>query len=138
MIQSIDDLVSAVRREVKKRPDVIYGASNDSVTGCSYREGICNDGTFGCLFGQILLGSDGLPDDRCHGSHTFNTDGNIENVLRELWPEEDWDEDEKMAAADWCQSVQERQDEGETWGDAVDYADEQIELSYGMTPGDEP
>lgn len=93
-------LKTMVRKIAKERPDVKYGMPESGT--CSYDEGVCSDGSVGCIFGQAakLLG------EPLYGSREIT----------------DYYDD------DWCLLVQTYQDKGRSWGEAVRQADMEISV----------
>lgn len=103
------DLISAVRKEAKKRGENVY--QQNSKTGqCNYQAGACKDGSEGCLFGQVLHQFDFFEERQQY----------IDELIRDVFPEADQGTTTQLA---WCKEVQGRQDQGGNWRAAVKAAD---------------
>lgn len=108
---TIDDLIAAVRQLAAEHPDNVYHKplGHGWSTGCSYNNGLCDDGSEGCIFGQAF---------RRIGVDTSQMTTFIGVELARAFGERPVDE--KMT---WCAAVQARQDGGATWSSAVASAD---------------
>ncbi len=105
---TVKDIIQEVRRLAKESPDNKY----ENIDGCFYSQGMCTNGSIGCMFGQAFknLGIK-IPD---------NLDrSGIVGVLSELKLSEF--NDHSM----WCLDVQKLQDTRTTWGEAVSTADQE-------------
>lgn len=102
---SVSDLIAKVREIAAERGDVTYCYEE----ACCYASGECSDGSIGCVFGQAFaaLGIDPASFD----DSPIPTIGHIIRRSRHAG--------EQLA---WCERVQERQDAGYTWGEAVSIA----------------
>lgn len=117
----VSDIIAEVRRIVQLRPDVTYNASN---YGCKYADGYCSDGSVGCIFGQVLsnLGErvqrfDEYPIPDCNKTYTPSIGKILENEFG-------CSDNEYV----WCERVQELQDNGLSWGEAVKMTDMEFPL----------
>jgi len=87
-----------------------------------YSEGVCSNGSVGCVVGQSMTKA-GLEhpvhDEYDFGeliggqSHEVRSTSQFDNGPFRLFG----------AAASWIASIQDKQDEGQTWGEALAYAD---------------
>ena len=105
------ELKKATRKFVKMRPTTVYKRAGD---GCSYTQGECSDGTFGCLFGQLNAE---LELDLC----LDDDEARINEVLAAYY---------NRSSADlplrWFSMVQKMQDLGFPWAECVEEADKFI------------
>lgn len=115
----VSNIIAEVHKIVQLRPDVSY---DPGVGECKYADGTCSDNSVGCLFGQVLsnLGIDvnrfdNYPvSDRPECMSTY-----IPSINKILEKEFEGTEEE----INWCAKVQEKQDDGLCWEDAVYAAD---------------
>jgi hypothetical protein len=120
-LQTLDQIIQAVRDRVAKDPEVTYARPIGGT--CSHFRGKCSDGTTGCIFGQIMppfMGGKRLKE--------MGIMGVLENMAADLPPgEAGWcDYDDR---AMWCDVVQDKQDQGLPWGKAVAEADRKIPIA---------
>lgn len=120
-VQTIDlpRLIRTVIQFCKDRPDNVYtrpikSSVSGSIISCKYSAGDCKDGTCGCVFGQALAfqGIDVKALDISAEKYVTGGTG-IEAVLRH----------NNCAVTgivrDWLLRLQGRQDNGDTWGEAL-------------------
>lgn len=90
-------------------------------TKCHYTRGKCSNGTVGCVFGQIL------PHDEFDLKEidAAQKDNSISSVLKCCT-------DIPFSVRAWCNSIQHKQDQGRTWGEALCYAEDM----YGLEVDD--
>ncbi len=103
-MDKLDQLIETVRKIARERPDV----TSDTKT-CMYESGVCSDGSVGCLFGQAFEAMGWKPYDPV-ASQT------IDKVLN--------GEVGYGGKVYWCADVQEVQDCGVPWGEAVRQVDD--------------
>ena len=110
---TVSDLISKVRELAAASPDCRYRSTNGSSSGCCNNRGECTNGTVGCIIGQAAaaLGYDWGDEPSREGVHLF-----VNRVFRHTPRPQTY----------WLDLVQGQQDLGKTWGDAVQYADEQV------------
>jgi hypothetical protein len=105
-------VIKAIRDVAERHPDYVYPGGLDQGGGCFY----VTDGKPSCLLGHAFWNLDMV-------------DGNIENsdlnhqgilTILDTFGLEDADEPELA----WLERVQESQDSGQTWRDAVQFADD--------------
>ena len=118
----VSEVIAEVRKVVQLRPDVTYDAG---VKGCQYADGICSDNSVGCLFGQVLSNL-GVDVKRFDKYPMPNREGDtytpaIDRILKNEFVGTGQE-------IDWCVRVQEHQDNGLCWDDAVKEADSYLEL----------
>jgi hypothetical protein len=105
----LEDIVKEVKRLVIESPENVYKKPlDDGDNNCSYSKGICTNGAVGCIFGQALknlgINTSTLDDaSSIYGLYEITSDSD-KNLLN------------------WCVSVQSAQDNGKTWGKAVEDA----------------
>lgn len=104
-----EDVIAKVRELAAARPGHAYKPPKDSPGECSYFTDATGKAGAGCIYGQALtqLGLDDL------------TDGvDITGILsrHHIYPSTD--------GLDWVEMVQNEQDKGVTWAEAVRVADE--------------
>lgn len=107
---TIGQIIDTVRAIAAERPNTRYLKDGYS---CSYTRGPCDDGTVGCIFGQAFqklgfklpIGYDQVP---------------IHRLLDKT------DIDTTYDQAEWCRIIQNFQDSGDTWADAIKTADSYI------------
>ena len=121
----IEDLVSKVRELAVARPETIYqpsptGQATPTIR-CSYLAGTCSDGTVGCLLGQALVAV-GYTAEQLRAVDLLG----IEEAIEKLLPCELTDEEYRRVR--WLESVQNAQDNGHPWGEAIRIADEEEPL----------
>ena len=118
----VSDVIKEVRKIVAERPNVYYYAPEG---GCQYSKGECSDGSTGCLFGQVLtnLGEDVSRFDKYPAPEEYKTETYIPGIDKILEEFEGNDIDKT-----WCSLVQDGQDNGMSWEDAVAEADFEIDL----------
>lgn len=122
MAVKMSEVVAAVREIAAERPDVKYDVVEGA--GCLYSAGRCSDGSVGCIVGQALVkcGFDVAPLDTSDDEN----DGGIKTAgfaCRHIGVETD-----DFEAANWLDNAQHWQDSGHPWGDAVKFADGELEL----------
>jgi hypothetical protein len=122
MTTTLSELVAQVRRLAADRPDNVYqpelvGAGHR----CSYLDGRCTDGTLGCLVGQAFRAA-GLTADELQPVNRLAICEALEHLLRQ-------DIDCLQGAhIAWLMSVQNAQDEGARWREAIEVADREVLL----------
>ena len=117
MINS-QDLIQTVRQLANDNPTNCYEGNKDG-QGCCYARGKCSNGTIGCILGQAMIACD-------HEVTEYISDKERQTKQFELLYESMINEGLiEMSRQDmiWCSEVQKYQDDGETWADAVAYAD---------------
>ena len=108
-------LIDAVRALADRHPDAVYEKGDAS--GCSYTQGVATNGHMGCLIGQALVAC-GVTRSELRSVQTQGISDVVEECLfTERFGEADVSEE------DWLRTVQDHQDDGWTWSDAVAYAD---------------
>lgn len=115
-----EQLQEKVREIAAERPDYVYKGKGGGV-GKPGRCVYVRDGQPSCLIGHALWGL-GLIDatlEQRGSGQGFNT-GDIHSLADTLKLDIDSD------SLDWLSHAQYRQDVGNTWGDAVQLADEQL------------
>jgi hypothetical protein len=115
--QIVERLVVAVREVAAEKPDLVYSAPYG---GCAY----VADGQPSCIVGHAAWRL-GLIDGSLESDDGINSSG-VTTLLRHLGvlPNNDLDYGEPGYAREFLDAVQEKQDEGVPWGDAVEIADE--------------
>ena len=103
-MDNLDRLIAEVRRIASARPNV-----TSDTKSCMYESGICSDGSVGCLFGQGFVALGWKPYDP-------RVAMGLSGVL-----DTDYGDDHRL---DWCCDVQDHQDAGVPWAEAVQLADE--------------
>lgn len=126
----VSDIIAEVRKIVKERPDVYYNPDGM----CKYSEGVCSDGSIGCIFGQAFtnLGInakkfDQYPVPEGMLNYGKNYIPGIDHILRHEFNCED------ILELEWCGTVQNGQDGNLSWKEAVLEADRElgIEVEHG-------
>ncbi len=114
-------LIEAVRYVKATEPDRIYHGGR---TGCTYLPNARTDSTCGCLIGEALVHRLGVPAELLERIDDAQSRGGlaywggpvvIEVLAGWLTPE--------ALRSRWVQAVQQRQDNGATWAEAVEWAD---------------
>ena len=117
------DVIAKVRERVNRSPDNIYRSDRNDGT-CAYLSGKNDDGSFGCLIGQVLLelGCDRQIleeyDYRIIDKEAAIGPTDLEDLLGDMGVDPLWGEE-----LEWLQAVQQHQDVLDTWGDSVKFAD---------------
>jgi hypothetical protein len=115
---STEKLIQAVRALAEKSPDNVYRAEPGTTGGggCRYASGGCQDGSKGCLIGQAfgICGID--PSDL---DAQYPEGAGVEEVLAAC-PIHTWRDTE------WLEWVQDLQDTGATWHEAVSVEIEKV------------
>lgn len=114
----IDKLISAVRGLALKSPNNVYVRPAGALC-CSNVKGTCTDGSVGCIIGQAIRIVDPTFEfindlEECSIRSNNKPDSLLSNKLGF-----DHGSDKLM----WLKCVQRRQDKGDTWCEAVKYAD---------------
>ena len=121
----IGNLFDKVRELAAARPETVYRpwptGQSSPMTRCSYLSGACSDGTVGCLLGQALLAI-GFTAERLQPVDLLA----IVEVIEKLLPIELSKEDRQRVR--WLESVQNAQDNGCPWREAIDIADREEPL----------
>jgi hypothetical protein len=124
MRTKVVEVITRVRELARQYPDAVYQRpewpDGDS-EACSYFKGsVSGTNLQGCLFGQPL-GEFGILEKDISRS--------VSNVLQD----QSWDtpnlpfSQQEKDLLHWCDIVQEYQDDGTSWGRAVELADKQME-----------
>jgi len=114
------DLIDAIRKLAANYPDAVY--ANGTMGACSYSQGAVTNGPerTGCIVGQAaaLIGVSNQEIE--HGGETGYGEF-LDTLAKNKW----LDTDSKSIGDqyDWIGRVQERQDSGVEWGEAVKSAD---------------
>lgn len=131
----VSDIIAEVRKVVKERPDVYYNP--DGI--CKYSSGACSDGSIGCIFGQVFtnLGIDAKKFDEyptpegisptIYGGKTYVP--GIDCILRHEF------NCEEILELEWCGTVQNGQDGGLSWKEAVLEADRELGIEVEHDAG---
>lgn len=118
----VDNLARKVRELAIARPETVYRPSPTGqaspATRCSYLGGTCTDGTVGCLVGQAFFAIGFTADQLRPVDHL-----GIEEALENLLPSEFSAEEYRQVR--WLESVQNAQDNGHPWHEAIDIADQE-------------
>jgi hypothetical protein len=113
-----EELETQVRAAAANAPDFVYdaspGAGKDA--SCAYFN---KDGTPSCLIGQGFSALGLTAEDFSEDSYNFMA---VSDFLH-AWQGTPTD------ACEWLSDVQARQDRGDSWNNAVNYADEQRKLN---------
>ncbi len=122
----VSNIIADVRKTAAERPSVVYLDKD-----CRYAAGNCSDGSIGCIFGQVLsnLGVDVKEYDATDNGYGENIVPDINHILNEdsfVGNERD---------IHWCDLVQEYQDSGLSWEEAVKTADDEIVNLYPEQQG---
>jgi len=118
----VSKVIAELRKIVQLKPETIYSSGGH---GCKYADGTCSDGSIGCLFGQVLsnLGEDVKRFDNypmlCQ-ENIYYTPA-IDKILTNEF-------EGTAEEINWCAKVQEHQDNGCSWKEAVKEADLQFAL----------
>ena len=116
---TIDDVISRVRALAIAAPDNVY---LDAGRGCYYTRGDCENGSVGCIFGQALA-----PEYKERlAAIDQHSACNIDDAITQLGIGADVSSAAIADRIDWCNIIQQSQDSGETWRDAVAFADSNI------------
>lgn len=116
MIKTWQELVKAVYKKCVDNAEVVYNRPsgrctllqlNDSNL-CYYTKGQCTDGSIGCIFGQVLKDYDLSRYEGKNGSCLP-----ISFVLRDILV------DIPDCVMQWCRTIQLKQDQKTSWGDAL-------------------
>lgn len=121
----VSEIIAEVRKIVQVRPDVTY---NPGIGGCKYANGICSDNTVGCLFGQALsnLGVDVKRFDKYPiTQHKHDSTATYVPAIDKILTNEFEGSAQEI---NWCAKVQEQQDGGAYWKDAVKEADNEVKI----------
>jgi hypothetical protein len=120
------DVVQEVRKIAAERPDFIYRKPQYKSNGVLVDSASCmyinspegEEPIPGCIFGHALLNL-GVEPDRIRKYEGAIASSIVRNLLREATVD--------VLNADWMNKVQDAQDDGVAWGDAVASADEAAE-----------
>lgn len=105
-----DDVIAEVRRLAAESPDCVYESPDGD---CHYQRGECSNGSVGCIWGQALRRWGIIDESRERAAVLVSRYGaGLSDQQHE-----------------WVHAVQEFQDRGESWGDAVKAADHDWPLS---------
>ncbi len=119
---TISDLIKEVRRLANENPDFVYPEFKKPHNGrtCSYLKSEKSD--VGCIFGQAILNIQ--PDLKEFLIHfDCEVDSGIKKCLQTLFPDIDLTyPSTSREQLDWCEKVQDEQDRGSTWGEAIKIA----------------
>ena len=107
--------IEGLRDFVQKRPDTKYSKGNYRF--CSYNKGKCTDGTQGCLFGQYVKSIN----PKQYQKYMDESGGGIGHLISEGMF--GLDTQQPTNFVEWCDAVQQSQDRGNTWGEAILEAD---------------
>lgn len=124
---TVAELADAVRQAALCNPDKIY--ERPGTTGCKYTHEIDDKMVPGCIVGQGVFDLTGKVVDQ--GRFGVAVDGSAWKLAlgatsgeKDLYGEAITLQDPLTKyLVTWLRSVQSQQDDGETWGDAVAYAD---------------
>ena len=113
---ALQNLVDEVKKLAKEQPDFIYIPPESKEAGgwrvCYYDKG---NNCSGCIFGQAIS--------RINSTFSFvkyNPDNNGNTNIRRLIEDNIDVTDEDRCLINWCTTVQNRQDKGYSWSEAVD------------------
>ena len=112
-----EELIRAVRELAAASPDAVY--EPDAGKYCEYTRPACGNGC-GCLIGQAIVRCD--PDMK-ESLVRFDDTRSVERKPLELNTGLCLSTSGNIVGEAWLASVQDRQDNGETWSDAVVGAD---------------
>jgi hypothetical protein len=112
-----EELIRAVRELAAESPDAVY--ETDAANCCEYTRPACGNGC-GCLIGQAIVRCD--PDMK-ESLVRFDDTRSVERKPLELNTGVCLSTSGNIVGEDWLASVQDRQDNGATWSDAVAGAD---------------
>ena len=112
-----EELIRAVRELAAESPDAVY--EPDASKSCEYTRPACGNGC-GCLIGQAIVRCD--PDMK-ESLVRFDDIRSVEWEPLELNTVVCLSTGGNIVGEDWLASVQDRQDNGATWRDAVAGAD---------------
>ena len=117
MIKS-EDLIQQVRQLAQDAPTNLYEGNKDKM-GCSYVKGPCSNGSVGCIIGQaLILCDESLTEYLSHEDRSTKQFELLHDIMFE-----DGMIELSLEDIEWIGDVQSRQDDGETWGDAVSKTD---------------
>lgn len=125
------NLQQEIRDYVKKFPNVRYVTSSDDPGAmCFYTKGKCSNGSKGCLYGQVLsnLGYKDLLKS-IDNSYVPNDVTSMPSIKQVLTKDLEVDLELDGAELNWHETVQAAQDEGNTWADAIEHADDLWKVS---------
>lgn len=129
----MSDIIAEVRKIAKERPDVYYNPDGM----CKYSSGECSDGSIGCIFGQAFtnLGIDAKKFDKYPVPHHTSINGSttyvpsIDHILRNEF------NCKEVLELEWCGTVQNGQDGGLSWKEAVLEADRELGIEVEHDAG---
>jgi hypothetical protein len=108
---TVAEFVTRVRERIARSPDARYIPPSikgiAGTTGCFYFRGEVTDGTVGCVMGQAV--GIGITDDDAIRDYVMLMEGSREYDTSEV--------------GDWAGYIQNRQDNGTAWGEALAAAD---------------
>lgn len=119
---TIDELIDKVREIASEEPDFNYRATNGLIGTCSYFGPIGGGEGSGCIVGRALIALDV----DMSKVREWEDDPNIPTPIDELLYERVVDVVFKVDEHDkvlWVDRVQRCQDSGDSWGEAVKFAD---------------
>lgn len=119
---TIDDLIGKIREIASEEPDFKYRTSNDLTASCSYFGPIGGGEGSGCIVGRALIALDVDMSKVRECEDDPNTPTSIDELLYERVVDVAFKEDECDKVL-WVDRVQSRQDSGDTWDEAVNFAD---------------
>ena len=119
---SITELIEKVRELVEANPLTRYVKESVGHNSeyCSYLTGQSGDVGPGCLFGQIL--PQDVVDEDIRGDIEDILKEHVQLPLEQIYAD-DGDPDDRTQEMAWISDVQESQDAGAKWADAVNSAD---------------
>lgn len=106
---TVEQIIAATREEITARPDVIYSGI------CSYSDGVCTDGSVGCVFGQVFKKLGVQIDDKWNCVSI----GGLLTRLKIPYT---------VPQRKWLLEIQSSQDRNETWSSVLKTADAVIPL----------
>lgn len=120
---TIADLIEEVRSLASENPDFVYPEFKKPNNGrtCSYLKSQTSEKE-GCVFGQSILN---LQPSLKEFLKEFDgeVDSGIRCCLQKLFPDIDLTYPSvSREQLDWCEKVQDEQDRGSTWGEAIKIA----------------
>jgi hypothetical protein len=117
-----NEIIPAMRALIAQSPDNVYVPPGGPGQSCHYREGVCTNGTIGCVVGQLFGGAieDGVP---------------ISVVVDRIARAYDTpvDADRVTFISKWLRTIQEGQDAGMDWGAALTRSDTFWPMVAGYT-----
>lgn len=113
---TLSKLVARVRALAAAAPENVYQKYNGR--SCSYTHGECSNGTLGCILGQAMA-AEGI-DTHSIGEGAFDE---VVSSLPKLFGYDTAEQAMGSAQYEWLKAVQEAQDGGATWAEAVGRTD---------------